>query len=221
MKTLLLTAAIIFAQSAIFAADSASITAIEPTPLFPKPAAGQPLRQLSRLQVDNTGAAFDAVVRVTVGNAAPENQPVKVAKGKTAVEFLVPDIAAPTPVTIELLSKDGTVLASKKLDWQPQKKWTIYCCAVQPSRPRLRRLPAPAAHVHPPRETSNCRCRFCRETDDWPDDCEVPVQHRNQRTAHQFHQLQRQGRRARTGASACAKAASDWAVCTTPSTPKN
>ena len=137
------------------------ITQVEPTPLFPK---GEPLRQLVRLHLDHSGPALGAVVRVNAG----EPQNIKVAAGKSVADILVPDIAAPAPVKIELLDAAGKVLATKQLDWQPAKKWTIcsfsYChqdCGYGDYPHRLRTT---IRH-----ENINASLRFCRETDEWPD----------------------------------------------------
>ncbi len=170
MKNILFTgfAAALIANSATLAADSVSLTAVEPTPLFPKPAADQPLKQLVRLNLVNPGEPFTATARVTLAGKALEAQPVKVAKAKSNVNILIPDITRPTPVTIELLDNAGAVLATQSLDWQPQKKWTIYSCAYSHqdlgygdyayrtrTSVRLKNIELPL--------------RFCRETDTWPD----------------------------------------------------
>ncbi len=155
------------AASTCFAVE---IQQVESTPLFPKPAEGQPLKQLARLHLVNPGASVVVVARITVGTQPTETQDLgTLAKGKSAVAIRIPDIAAPTPVSIELLTKDGQPLAAKKLDWQPAKKWKIYC--VSYSHQDLgfgdypHRLRTSIRH-----ENIRLPLRFCRETDDWPDD---------------------------------------------------
>ena len=54
--------------------SSLRITQVEPTPLFPKTEPGQPLHQLVRLHLDNSGEPVEAVATVTVGSQAPETQ---------------------------------------------------------------------------------------------------------------------------------------------------
>ena len=138
--------------------------------MFPKPADGQPLKQLARLHVDNPGEPIAAVARVTGGAVGSDTQDLGVvAKGKSALKILLPDMAVPTPVTIEVLAEDGTSLAVQKVDWQPQKKWTFYC--VSYSHQDLgfgdypHRLRTSIRH-----ENIRIPLQFCRETDDWPDD---------------------------------------------------
>lgn len=145
------------------------VTSIEPTPLFPKSPDGQLLRQLVRLQVQNPDAPFDATVQVTLGNTATEPQPVTVPNGEGTVDFLVPDIDRPTPLTVELLAQDGRVLWSRKLEWQPQKKWTIYCCSYSHQDLGFgdypHRLRTSIRH-----ENIRLPLQFCRETDNRPED---------------------------------------------------
>ena len=54
-------------------ADSLRIVKVEPTPLFPKAKAGEPLRQIVRLSLKNPGAATEAKVKI----ALPERPRMK------------------------------------------------------------------------------------------------------------------------------------------------
>lgn len=145
------------------------IKQVEPTPLFPKPASGQPLKQLVRVTLDNPDAATAASVRVTVGSGVPETQPIQVAKGKSVVTVLVPDISVPTPVTLAVVGEGGQVLATRKVDWQPEKKWTLLSCGYSHQDlgygdyPHRLRTSNRHANILLP-------LRYCRETDTWPDD---------------------------------------------------
>lgn len=166
---LLIIAVAAFAPSGGFAA-SVAITRIEPTPLFPRQPQGRPLRQLARLHLDNPTEPIAAAMRITVGSQVAETQDLGVvAKGKSVVAIRVPDIAAPTPVLVELLAKGGQLLASRQLDWQPQKKWNIYCVSYSHQDlgfgdyPHRLRTSIRHANIQLP-------LQFCRETDEWPDD---------------------------------------------------
>ena len=86
------------ANGVVRAAESPGIPIerIEPTPLFPKPAEGQPLKQLARLHVDNPGEPVAAVARVTVGAGTSDTQDLGVvAKGKSAINILIPSADIP------------------------------------------------------------------------------------------------------------------------------
>ena len=91
------------------------------------------------------------------------------AKGKSVVTVQVPDVAAPALLKVELFAADGTALAAKQQEWQPQKKWTIYCCAYSHQDlgygdyPHRLRTSIRHANIQLP-------LQFCRETDDWPDE---------------------------------------------------
>ena len=151
-------------------APSVRIARVEPTPLFPRQAEGQPLRQLARLHVENSGQPAAATARITVGARSAEAQNIgTLAKGKSKVDVLIPDIAAPTPVTIELLDTAGKVLCSKQQQWQPQKKWTLYCCSYSHQDLGFgdypHRLRTSIRH-----ENIRLPLQFSRETDAWPDD---------------------------------------------------
>ena len=110
-------------------------------------------------------------------------------------------------MTVDLLAQDGRVLWSRKLEWQPQKKWTIYCCSYSHQDlgfgdyPHRLRTSIRHENIRLPLQILPRDRRLAGRR-------EVPVQHRDQRAAHQFHQLQRQGRRAANWPGASAKGAS-------------
>ncbi|MHB8971189.1 MAG: glycoside hydrolase family 38 N-terminal domain-containing protein, partial [Pirellulaceae bacterium] len=146
------------------------IAQVEPTPLFPQPAAGQPLKQLARLHLDNSGEPVAVVARITVGSQAPDTQDLgPVAQGSSIVNIRIPDIASPTLLTIEVQNQDGTTLASQQLDWQPQKKWSLYCVAYSHhdlgfgNYPHRLRTEIRHANIERP-------LQYCRDTDSWDED---------------------------------------------------
>jgi hypothetical protein len=140
-----------------------------PTALFPKPAPGEPLRQYASLQLHNAGESLPTVARITIGKALPvyTQDLGDVPKGDSAKLLLMPDVARPTPVTVELLRRGSQqVLAARQLTWQPQKKWKIYCVSF--SHHDLgygnypHRLRTDIRHANIER-----LLRFCSETDGW------------------------------------------------------
>jgi hypothetical protein len=147
-----------------------TIDRVEPAPLFPKPAEGQPLRQRARLYLSNPGVPFRATARIAVGNASPYIEELgQVPAGKSTNHIHLTDVATPTPIMIEVLTKTGKPLASQKLDWQPQKKWTIYSVSYSHQdlgfRDYPHRLRTSIRH-----ENIKLPLKFCRETDAWPSD---------------------------------------------------
>ena len=168
-RTILGIVVAVLAPSWGFSADLA-ITRIEPTPLFPRQPEGRPLRQLVRLHLDNPTQPVAATVRITIGTRPPEMLDLgRIAKGKSTVTVQVPDIAKAKLLKVELLRKDGDVLAAKKTDWQPQKKWRIYCVSFSHQDLGFgdypHRLRTSIRH-----ENIRTPLQLCRQTDDWPDD---------------------------------------------------
>ncbi len=148
-----------------------TIEQIEPTPLFPKVEGGQPLKQRAMLHLNNRREAFSASVRITLGNSV-SNMAVlnKIVSGKSSVPILITDISEPTPLTVELLETNSTVvLAQHQVIWQPQKKWKIYCASYSHQDLGFgdypHRLRTSIRH-----ENIRLPLRFCKETDSLPDD---------------------------------------------------
>ena len=105
------------------AADVA-IRSLEPTVLFPKK---EPLAQIARLSGENRGtAALDVSVRVAVTGASElPAQKVALPPGRFTVDVLIPDLAAPADVKVDVISGDTIVAAHTQL-WQPQRKWKVH-----------------------------------------------------------------------------------------------
>ena len=152
------------------AAAQITIQSIEPTPLFPKAAPNQPLRQRALLVLDNTGTPLALTARVTVGAVTSTEVLGEVPSGKSTNAIPIPDIATPAKLTIELLPKDRDhVLASHELTWQPQKKWKIYCVSYSHhdlgfgNYPHRLRTEIRHANIERP-------LKFCTDTDTWDED---------------------------------------------------
>ena len=153
------------------AADAIKITKLEPTVFFPKVKTGEPLRQLARLGIENQGAAVEAKVKITMpGTPAYEESLGQVGTGASVKTIHVPDIGQPAELTVELYRQDGPQPADgKKVPWQPQRKWKIYCVSYSHQDlgygdyPHRLRTNIRHANIERP-------LQFCRETDSWDDD---------------------------------------------------
>ena len=102
-----------------------SITEVRPTVLFPNK---EPLQQIAWVDVANSGTssvACKAVVKVD-GKAQGEAQKLEVPAGASTQDVLIPDLAKPAQVTVELTDDGGKVLASHEQAWKPQRKWIVY-----------------------------------------------------------------------------------------------
>lgn len=105
-------------------AGDVAIRSLEPTVLFPKK---EPLAQIARLSGENRGtAALDVSVRVAVtGASVLPAQKVALPPGRFTVDVLIPDLAAPADVKVDVISGDTIVAAHTQL-WQPQRKWKVH-----------------------------------------------------------------------------------------------
>ena len=152
------------------AAEQIVIQRVEPTPLFPKAAPNQPLRQRALLVLDNAGTPLALMARITVGTVISTEALGEVPSGRSTNAIPITDIAAPTKLTIELLPKGGAgVLARHELTWQPQKKWKIYCVSYSHhdlgfgDYPHRLRTDIRHANIERP-------LKFCADTDQWDED---------------------------------------------------
>ena len=106
-----------------------SIEGIEATVLWEHGEQGGPLLQVGRVKVKNGGAAVALRARVYLdGQAVRTEAAGTVPEGESSVVFRVPDAGRPTPLTVELVGdKDGRLVATHQVMWQPQRKHTLYC----------------------------------------------------------------------------------------------
>ena len=94
----------------VAAAEPPTIQRLEPTPLFPRAAANQPLRQHALLCLDNPGAPRAVTARITLGSAGHTEDLGHVPTGKSTNAVMIPDTAAPARLTVELVPKAGEEL---------------------------------------------------------------------------------------------------------------
>lgn len=101
-----------------------AITDLQPTVLFPNK---ETVSQLAWLSVLNSGTAVvDCEAIVKVDGKAGSPQPLQIAAGPSTQDVLIPDLAKPVQVEIELRGKNGEALAQRAQPWQPQRKWIVY-----------------------------------------------------------------------------------------------
>ncbi len=106
------------------ATGEVNLRTLEPTVLFPRK---EPLAQIARLSGENRGTgAVNVDIRVSVGSApAQPLQKVALPAGPFTVDVLIPDLAAPADVKVDVLN-GGTVVATHTQLWQPQRKWKVH-----------------------------------------------------------------------------------------------
>jgi hypothetical protein len=147
------------------------IDSLEPTPLFPKAAQGQPLKQRAMLRLRNEGAPLAAAVTIRVGGARPYTEDLGVVEtGASAKPVAILDIAAPAKVKLSLHSRASRrPLDEREFAWAPQKKWKIYSITYchhdlgYGDYPHRLRTTIRHANIELP-------LKFCTATDDWDED---------------------------------------------------
>jgi hypothetical protein len=106
-----------------------AIQAIESTVLWEHGEQGGPLLQVGRVKVKNEGTPVALRARVYLqGQVARTEAAETVPEGESSVVFRVPDIGQPMPLAVELVDdKDGRLVATHQVVWQPQRKYKLYC----------------------------------------------------------------------------------------------
>ena len=109
------------------AQSSLSVVSIEPTVLFPN---AQPLRQITLVRVQNTASApVECVVQAAMAGSSTST-PAVVQPGSSVLRVPVPDIDARQHLSVEIRSKDGSVILGRaEREWTPQRKWKVYLVA--------------------------------------------------------------------------------------------
>ncbi len=102
-----------------------AVVKLQPTILFPR---GESLLQLARLTVSNqTDEPGSWLARIVMeGCASRERSLESVPLGESVHDILVPDIDSPRSLRIELVDRQGRVVAKYETSWQPQRHWTCY-----------------------------------------------------------------------------------------------
>ena len=97
------------------------IIGLEPTPLFPR---AEPLRQVAKLSLGNSGAATECGVEVAVEGESPVTARLKVPPGGVVSQVLVPDIRVERELRLTLRCQGGEVVEHRQ-QWQPQRHWKV------------------------------------------------------------------------------------------------
>jgi hypothetical protein len=153
------------------AGEAIRIVALEPTLFFPKPKKDEPLAQIAKLKLANDGRAIAAQLKITLpGKPSSIEDLGKIDPKESVKEIHVPDLDKLTEMSLKLISHENSkTLAEKKISWQPQKKWKLYCVAYSHhdlgfgDYPHRLRTTIRHANITRP-------LQFCRDSDAWDDD---------------------------------------------------
>lgn len=142
-----------------------TITSIEPTVFFTRQ--GNGLRQLVRVNLENTGEARESSLRVHTDGVDESLSLGLVAPGKTECEVFVPDIRRSVEVSFALLS-DGAVQDEKSIRWTPQRHWEVHL--IQYAHHDMGYTDLPSEVLEEYMGFYDQVIQFCEETEDWADD---------------------------------------------------
>lgn len=99
------------------------VASLEPTVLFPN---REPLRQIAVLSLFSAAPQpIDCRAAVRVAGQS-EQTAIRVPPGISTHQILVPEIANPTTLELDLRGAGGQVLAAHKQEWKPQRRWKVY-----------------------------------------------------------------------------------------------
>jgi alpha-mannosidase len=137
---------------------------VKPTVFFVR--AGQGLKQLLTVSVDNGGAPTSGELAVRV-NGRDISFPLNpIARGKSSFPVAIPEITQPAPVTFTL--KSGGQMVRKDVSLKPQRKWSIYLFHHSHTDIGYTELQFRVTQNHV--EYLDSVIDDCDATDDYPDD---------------------------------------------------
>jgi len=141
------------------------ITSLEPSALFVRD--GEALRQLIRLQVENSGAEHTAVLHVRAGGIDERLPLGTIPAGAAERKIYLPDLRDPAVVDLKLQVGD-TFQQEMRLDWQPQKHWEVHLVHYSHHDLGYTDLPLNVLKEHA--GFLDDVLRYCDATRDWPEE---------------------------------------------------
>lgn len=142
------------------------LTSIKATVFFERGDDG--LTQLGEAVINNPAAeVVEAVLRGEIAGRRVCMVSAKLPQGATTVKFPFPDVAEPTSATF-VVSVNDQEQDRHEMTWHPQKKWDIYFIPI--THHDLGYTDTIENVLNRYADFYDDILRFCRETDDWPDE---------------------------------------------------
>lgn len=141
------------------------IKAIKPTVFFIKEREG--LLQATDISIENTGRSLKASVEVKIGSQRRCTDVGMIKQGEGKYRAYIPDVQEITDVEFILLA-NKKVQDRKRITWKPQKHWQVYLAHYSHHDLGYTGLPIDVLHEYD--GFYDEILRFCKETDDWPDE---------------------------------------------------
>ena len=155
-----------FCCTLVSAEEQLQLASVKPTVFFVYE--DNAITQLGEATIHNTTQKEEKIVLQLqiAGQKIRENR-ATVAKGETIVKFPVPNISKPEPVTLVLMA-EGREHDRRSITWQPQRKWHVYFIPI--THHDLGYTDTIENVLNRYAGFYDDILRFCRETDNWPDD---------------------------------------------------
>lgn len=165
-SALFMTALIASCSTAVIAQGSVKLVTVRPTVFFQ--GEGNALTQLGEATVENLS---QEQVKITLESQVQGRRPgrmsVTVPEGKTKVKFKLADIDKTEMVTL-VLKVNGREVDRCSMTWKPQRKWTVFFIPI--THHDLGYTDTIENVLNRYAGFYDDILRFCRETDDWPDE---------------------------------------------------
>jgi len=157
---------IAFCCESVIAEGQLKFVSIKPTVFFMHE--GDVVTQLGEVTIDNLSQEEKQVTLQTqIPGRKMKDITTTVQKGKTTIKFPVPDINKSEPVTF-ILKVEGEEQDRHSMTWQPQRKWRVYFIPI--THHDLGYTDTIENVLNRYAGFYDDILRFCRETDDWPDE---------------------------------------------------
>ena len=178
------------------------LTSVKPTVFFERKDGG--LSQWGEAAISNPSA--EAVEVVLQGEMAGQRIctiSATIPQGTTTVKFPLPDVAEPMPASF-VITVEGREQDRQEMIWQPQKKWEVYFIPI--THHDLGYTDTIENVLNRYADFYDDILRFCRETDDWPEETKYRytaegawamkhfVETRDQKSLDELAKYVRQGR---------------------------
>ncbi|MBN1851534.1 MAG: hypothetical protein JW829_02385 [Pirellulales bacterium] len=126
------------------------------------------LFQVAEVTVENSSStAMEAILKATCQSEPPRLVSCKLPAGKTTVQVTVPDHRKPASIQFELAAH-GQVQDGRSVDWIPQRHWQIFFIPI--THHDLGYTDTIENVMNQYADFYDDVLRFCRETDDWPEE---------------------------------------------------
>jgi len=163
---LMIVVIVIFSCESLFADEQLKFVSIRPTVFFVNQ--GDVVVQLGEATIENLSQEqTEVVLQTQVAGRNMKDNMATVPKGKTVIKFSIPEIGKYEQVTFTL-TVDGKNCDRHSMTWQPQRKWRVYFIPI--THHDLGYTDTIENVLNRYAGFYDDILRFCRETDDWPDE---------------------------------------------------